>query len=306
MWPRQVIARIEGGLGNQLFQYAAARSLADRLNCELALDLRGLAENGDRPYQLDLYKTRCVIADTALLDRLPPWRSSRASRVRSRIAQCLPDIYSYPVFWPNDFSYDPRFDCIKRPVFMVGYWQTEKYFSWNRSHLLQDLQLRVPLNPRHSVLTRMSSVNSAALHVRRGDYVSNPAAAEFHGTCDTAYYMQAVAELKNRQTDVELFVFSDEPEWARANLKFDVPTHVVDCHTPEQGHLDLELMRHCQHHIIANSSFSWWGAWLCESSGQHVYAPQRWFQDAGTNTSDVIPPRWHIVGAERGRTGTHI
>jgi hypothetical protein len=129
MWPRQVIARIEGGLGNQLFQYAAARSLADRLGCDLALDLRGLAENGDRSYQLDLYHTRCSIADAALLNTLPPWRPSRSGRVRSCISQYMPRLYAYPVFWPRDFSYDSRFERIERPVFMVGYWQTEKYFD---------------------------------------------------------------------------------------------------------------------------------------------------------------------------------
>jgi hypothetical protein len=303
MWPSHVIARIEGGLGNQIFQYSAARSLADRLGCELALDLRGLAENGDRLYQLGLYKTRCSIADEVLLNTLPPWRSSRSGRVRSRIAQYLPGLYAYPVFWPRDFSYDSRFERIERPVFMVGYWQTEKYFAWNRSRLLQDLQLRGPLDSSHPVLARIRSTNSVALHVRRGDYVRNPAAADFHGTCDMAYYAAAVADMVKRPSDVELFVFSDEPEWARTNLKFDLPTHIVEAHTPEQGHLDLELMRHCQHHIVANSSFSWWGAWLCESPAQRVYAPHRWFRDPGTNTSDVIPPLWHVLGQGEGQTG---
>ena len=296
MWPQQVIARIEGGLGNQLFQYAAARSLADRLGCELMLDLRGLAENGDRPYQLDLYKTRCSIADTAVLETLPPWRSSRSGRMRSTIAQYMPGVYAYPVFWARDFSYDARFERIRRPVFMVGYWQTEKYFAWNRPRLLQDIQLLCPLDGGHPVLQHIRSRNSVALHIRRGDYVTNPAAADFHGTCDMQYYAAAVAAIRKHHSDIELFIFSDEPEWARLNLKFDVPTHVVDVHSPEKGYLDLELMRHCRHHIIANSSFSWWGAWLCESATQQVFAPQRWFRDQGTNTSDVIPSRWHTVG----------
>ena len=287
-------------IGNQLFQYAAARSLADRLGCELALDLRGLAENGDRPFQLDLYKTRCSIADAALLNTLPPWRSSRSGRLRSRIAQCAPGFYAYPVFWPRDFSFDPSFERIEHPVFLVGYWQSEKYFAWNRYLLLQDLQLRTPIESNHPVLARIRSANSVALHVRRGDYVSNSAAADFHGTCDMTYYAAAVADLCKRHGRVELFVFSDEPEWARTHLKFDVPTHILDLHSPEQGHLDLELMRHCKHHVIANSSFSWWGAWLSESTVQQVYAPRRWFRDPGVNTSDVIPLRWRLVGQGKG------
>ena len=306
MWPKQVIARIEGGLGNQLFQYAAARSLADRLGCELALDLRGLTQNGDRPYQLNLYKTRCCIADEMTLNALPSWRSSRAARMRSCIAQRVPALYAYPIFWPRDFAYDPRFERIRHPVYMVGYWQTERYFAWNRSRLLEDVELLSPMDSSNPVLVKIKATNSVALHIRRGDYVTNPAASEFHGTCDLAYYKLAVANLVAQEPSVELFVFSDEPKWAKTNLKFDVPTHIVESHTPEQGHLDLELMRHCRHHIIANSSFSWWGAWLCESSGQRVYAPKQWFRDVGIDTSDLIPANWTLVGHDTAATGMPV
>lgn len=295
MWLKKVVARIEGGLGNQLFQYAAARSLADRLGCELLLDLRGLAENGDRPYQLDQFKIRGSIADDQTLASLPSSRSSRASRIRSRIAQCLPAFCSYPVFWPGDFSYDRRFERISQPVFLVGYWQTEKYFAWNRSRLLQDLQLVAAAPAQEKLLERMRTSNSVALHVRRGDYVSNAAAAQFHGVCDMGYYQEAIRRLLATMPDLEVFVFSDEPEWARSNLNLPAPTHVIDSNGPDRGYWDLELMRHCRHHVIANSSFSWWGAWLAQPDGQVVYAPSRWFRDASTNTSDVIPSRWNLL-----------
>lgn len=291
MWPTKVIARIEGGLGNQLFQYAAARSLADRLSCGLALDLRGLVQNGDRPYQLDLYCTRTEIATPELLASLPDPRSSRTGRLRSAVSQVCPSLCAFPAFWPRSFAYDPRFERITRPVYAVGYWQSERYFAWNRARLLQDIQLREPIPPSRW-LEQILGSNSAALHVRRGDYVSNAAAAQFHGLCDMTYYQQAVQMLRAAHPDIEVFVFSDEPDWARTHLQLGVPTHVVDAHRPDQGHLDMELMRHCRHHVIANSSFSWWGAWRCESPGQRVYAPSRWFADPGVDTSDVIPSRW--------------
>lgn len=291
MWPSQVIARIEGGLGNQLFQYAAARSLADRLGCDLALDLRGLAHNGDRPFQLDLYRIRAGIADGAQLAGLPDWRPSRWRRLRASLAQATPALCDYPMFWPRSFAFDPRFDRISRPVYLVGYWQCERYFAWNRAQLLQDIEL-IDAPPAIPLLERIRTSRSVALHVRRGDYVSNAAAAQFHGLCDMAYYQRAVAALKSEYADIEVFVFSDEPDWARANLQLGVPTYIVDAHPPEKGFLDMELMRHCQHHIIANSSFSWWGAWRCEREGQRVYAPSRWFADAGVDTSDVVPARW--------------
>lgn len=292
MWPQKVIARIEGGLGNQLFQYAAARSLADRLGCELALDLRGLAENGDRPFQLDLYRIRAEVATPALLASLPDWRPSRWARLRGWFSQALPQVSAFPVFWSRSFAYDSAFARLRRPVYLVGYWQSEQYFSWNRARLLQDIQLVDPPVSSDPLLEQIRSTCSVALHVRRGDYVSNAAAAQFHGLCDMAYYQKAVDALKSRFPDLKVYVFSDEPDWARSNLRLGVPTHVVDAYPPTQGHLDMELMRHCRHHIIANSSFSWWGAWRNENPSQQVIAPQRWFADAGVDTSDVVPAHW--------------
>lgn len=288
----QVIVRIEGGLGNQLFQYAAARSLADRLGCDLALDLRGLDENGDRPFQLDLYRLRASVASSELLQSLPEWCPSRWGRFRSGLSQFAPAVFSFPMFWPRSFAFDPRFGHIAKPVYLVGYWQSEKYFALDRASLLQDIQLVAPLPANMPLLDEIRSTRSVALHIRRGDYVSSTAAAQFHGLCDMSYYHAAINALKARFPDIHVFVFSDEPVWARTNLVLDVPTRYVDANPPDQGHIDLELMRQCRHHVIANSSFSWWGAWLCESGEQMVYAPGRWFADLATDTSDVIPARW--------------
>lgn len=287
-----VIARIEGGLGNQLFQYAAARSLADRLGYELALDLRGLDENGDRPFQLDLYRIRASMASSQQLQSLPDWRSSRWGRIRFNISKLLPAFFPTPSFWPLSFAFDRRFDKISQPVYLVGYWQSEKYFAWNRCRLLQDIQLVAELPACTPWLNEIRNTRSVALHIRRGDYVSHTASAQFHGLCDMAYYLAAINALKVRFADIHVFVFSDEPAWARSNLRLDVPTHYVDANPTDVGYIDLELMRQCKHHVIANSSFSWWGAWLCNSHVQVVYSPCRWFADPATDTSDVIPARW--------------
>jgi Glycosyl transferase family 11 len=285
----QVVARIEGGLGNQLFQYAAARTLADRLGCDLSLDLRGLALNGDRPYQLDLYNIRASIATDSLLESLPDWRPSRWRRLKATAALHLPGLFSQDVFWPRIFAFDTRFDQISRPVYLVGYWQSEKYFSQNRANLLKDTQLLAPLAKQTQWLDQIENTCSVALHIRRGDYVSNQAAAQFHGLCDMIYYLDAIKSIKQQWPKIEVFVFSDEPDWARANLRLDVPIHFIDANP---GHIDLELMRRCQHHVIANSSFSWWAAWLASSKHQMVCAPRRWFVDQRIDTSDVLPSTW--------------
>lgn len=292
MYPEFVIARIEGGLGNQLFQYAAARSLADRLGCDLALDLRGLEKNGDRPFQLDLYRIRAFIADSNQLQDLPNPRVSRWGRVRQRLSQTAPALFPFPIFWPRSFAFDRSFNQIFDPKYLIGYWQSEKYFGWNRIRMLEDMQLVTPMSVDIPLMAEICSKRSVALHVRRGDYVSNTSSAQFHGLCDLAYYETAISNLKTHFSDINVFVFSDDPEWARANLRLDVPIRIVDSNSTDKGHIDLELMRACRHHVIANSSFSWWGAWLSQSADQMVYAPKRWFADAATDTSDVIPANW--------------
>jgi hypothetical protein len=293
MWPKQVIARIEGGLGNQLFQYAAARSLADRLGCDLALDLRGLDENGDRPYQLNRFEIRASVASSHLLSGLPDWRPSRKGRIYSRLSQLVPAVFSFPVFWSQTFAFDPRIDKISRPVYLVGYWQSEKNFAWNRDRLLRDIRLRVPLSAKTSWLNEISKTDSVALHIRRGDYVSNKVAAQFHGLCNMDYYHNAIRKLIVRIPSLHVFVFSDDHAWAKANLRLDAPTSFIDTNSSDDGHIDIELMSYCRHHVIANSSFSWWGAWRCQSIDQVVYAPRRWFADTTTDTSDVVPAHWN-------------
>lgn len=288
----KVVVRIEGGLGNQLFQYAAARSLADRLQCGLLLDLRGIAENGDRPYQLDLFHVRAEVADAQMLATLPAWRSSRSGRIRQSLAFAMPGLVRSPIFWPHSFAYDSRIERLRYPVYMVGYWQTERYFAWDRARLLQDLTLRPGSTADPGWEQKIRDSNSVSLHVRRGDYVSNPTAAQRHGTCDIAYYQHAICLLLQQQPDLEVFVFSDEPQWAADHMRLPAPIHIVDANSPDQGYLDLELMRSCRHHVLANSSFSWWGAWLCKHPGQIVYAPGSWFANPGIDASDIIPSHW--------------
>jgi hypothetical protein len=287
-----VVTRIEGGLGNQLFQYAAAIALADRLGCDLALDLRALSKNGDRQFQLGLYKSRFRILAAGELALLPESRVSRWRRISADAKRFFLGRHSLQTFWARGFEFDPRFESISVPVYLVGYWQSEFYFQSHRARLLSDLQLVNPKELVHPLQTRLSSCNSIALHIRRGDYVSNGAASQFHGVCDIAYYHSAIEFICRHTSSPEAFVFSDDIDWARVNLKLTIPMHFVEGHSAEAGHLDLELMRRCKHHVVANSSFSWWGAWLAQSENQIVCAPKRWFAASEVNSEDVVPQRW--------------
>jgi hypothetical protein len=292
MWPQALIAQIEGGLGNQLFQYAACRTLADRLGCDLLLDLRALNANADRPFLLSGYAIRASVASAEVLNDLPPSHPARWARVKSRFSQAFPGIGSFPAFWPRSFAYDKRVEDISRPVWMAGYWQSEKYFLANRQRILNDLRLQAFRAEDIPYYSQIRSCNSVALHIRRGDYVSNPNVAKFHGLCSVAYYQAAIADLLKHQANIAVFVFSDDQAWAKASLNLPVPTHFVEDYAQDPTYSDLELMASCNHHIIANSSFSWWGAWRCSNAEQRVYAPLQWFNDPNVDVRDVCPAHW--------------
>ena len=139
---------------------------------------------------------------------------------------------------------------------------------------------------------RIQSTESVSLHVRRADYIQNALTNKIHGTCDQDYYDRAIRYIAERVIDPHFFIFSDEPEWVKENLKIDFPMTVVDCNDASRNYEDLRLMSTCKHNIIANSSFSWWGAWLNPNPDKLVITPEQWFNDKKRNTKDLIPEQW--------------
>ncbi|MBT9150861.1 MAG: O-antigen biosynthesis glycosyltransferase WbnK [candidate division WS2 bacterium] len=131
-----------------------------------------------------------------------------------------------------------------------------------------------------------------SLHIRRGDYVFNLHTNQFHGTCDLDYYFRCVEYLTTKVKNPHFFIFSDEPEWARNNLKLSYPTTLVDHNEADKNYEDLRLMSQCKYHIIANSTFSWWGAWLSQNPEKIVFAPKRWLKSDDYNPKDLMPDKW--------------
>jgi hypothetical protein len=199
----------------------------------------------------------------------------------------------WPIYREPHFEFDPAVPELQAPCYLDGYWQSERYFSDIAGVLRRDFTARAPLNRQNEALAAgIDVVNAVSLHVRRGDYVDDPTTNRFHGICSPDYYERALAFIIARAGMPELFVFSDDQQWARANLRFSVPMTFIDANPPDRGHLDMYLMARCRHNIIANSSFSWWGAWLNPSSEKIIVAPQRWFSNSGHDTRDLIPPSW--------------
>lgn len=286
-----IYVRLAGGLGNQLFQYAAARALALRNGSEVILDLRDL-DKGPRHavFGLEKFKIRAQIAQDA---DLPP---SRLKPLRY-------------LFW-RTFGTTPRFIrerglCLNRTVleasddvYLHGYWQSEGYFA-DCAHILRE-ELEFAFIPGAETARMMEAIQaetvSVSVHLRRGDYVSTTGGRLTHGVCDEVYYARALDRVRAEVgPNLRVFVFSDDPAWAKDNLRLDCAMTLVDVNDALSAHDDLRLMAACRHHIIANSTFSWWGAWLDPRSDKVVVAPRQWFSDARLSNYDILPAAWIAV-----------
>ena len=271
-WPkRQIASSLIGGLGNQMFQYAAGRALAHRERAPLALDTSPLRLKGDhtpRAYGLDAFRIQAGI-DNLSVDALAWMAVLEEGRVGGG--------------WPRK---------VKRQTRLVGYWQSEAFFADIRPLLLQDFKLAAAPSPYVAEMARkiQGSPLPVSVHFRRGDYVTNPVAARFHGTCSTEYYRAAIDRLGYGQERLDLFVFSDDPRWVQRHAGLPDGYTMVDCNRSEPAQ-DIWLMSLCRHHVLANSSFSWWGAWLGAPEGMTV-APARWFLDHDVAQQHIVPPRW--------------
>jgi hypothetical protein len=196
----------------------------------------------------------------------------------------------------RQFHFDPAVLRPRRHAFLAGYWQSERYFDAIADRLRGELTPRQPPDPVNAaLLAEIEAAEAVSVHVRRGDYVDHP---DIHPLMPVEYYRAAVDAVRARTRDPRFFIFSDEPDRAGALLSWLSPATVVSHNGAERDSEDLRLMRHCRHHIIANSTFSWWGAWLCPHADKVVIAPRRWFADAFPHsTADLLPPRWLRIGA---------
>jgi hypothetical protein len=136
--------------------------------------------------------------------------------------------------------------------------------------------------------------NSVALHVRRGDYLTNTSAANYHGVCSLLYYQKAIDLLSSQYSNLYFYVFSDDIKWAESNLTIPFPTTFIGHNFGDQSFQDLRLISRCKHQIIANSSFSWWGAWLNSYENKTVIAPKKWFLN-NKKTESLFPPSWQLL-----------
>jgi hypothetical protein len=285
-----IIARLSGGLGNQLFQYAAARRLALRHGVPLKLDLGLYAPGYSRSYRLFHLAVAAAPASPAEIRRLRggDWPAGRLYRwLQAR--RPLPRRR-----WVAErrFTFDPEVLELGPAVYLQGYWQSERYFADSAAALRRELTVATPPSAANRELAGVIAATIAvSVHVRRSDYL-HPGVAQVHGVAGPDYYRQAMDLVAGRSPGARFYLFSDDLGWARANIGFGHPVEYVDVNGPEAEYEDLRLMGLCRHHIIANSSFSWWAAWLGEGPDTMVIAPARWFAERGPDSRDLVPERW--------------
>jgi hypothetical protein len=285
-----IIVQLIGGLGNQLFQYATGRRLAHIHNAEIKLDITPFETYKLHHYSLQHFNIIEEFADASEVARLKHTGISR-KLIRLIDKLRLPIKLSHVI--ERTYAFDPAILRLGPDVYLEGFWQTAKYFDDIIPLLRQELTVKMPPDQENAAMAdQIQSVTGVSLHVRRADYATDAAALNRHGLMPLSYYGNAVNYIAERVENLNLFMFSDDPGWVQKNLQFKHPITYVTHNRADRNYEDLRLMSLCQHHIIANSSFSWWGAWLGSNPTKIVVAPHKWANDLALNTPDRLPAAW--------------
>lgn len=299
-----IVVRLHSGLGNQLFQYALGRQLSIIHKRPLKLDVSYYTaadpdpQKGIRIYCLKHFDIQAQIAepeDTTLFQKyLKKNLFSKVLRHASGFGKYYKRsfIFESP---KNYWVFDSHLltESLKAAVYLVGCWQTEKYFTSIESIIRNDFVFKnAPDEVNKKMLAEIDSSNAVCIHVRHGDNATK--LSQKHGVLPLKYYHKAIEDLTRTVKSPYFYVFSDDPEWAKENLRLDFPSTFVSHNCDEKNYEDLRLMSHCKHHIIGNSTFSWWGAWLGKKSGQLVYAPKRYFIHTDSPL-DLYPASWKLI-----------
>jgi hypothetical protein len=276
-----------GGLGNQMFQFAAARALSLKRDVAFRCDFDCPNPNVLNRFALDVFNV-----DVRMANAMELWRCKPKRRIAKRIYRLLdrnPDCLL--IKETKDFRFDPAFFSIADGSYVSGFWQSEKYFIDIADVIRRDFRFRFDVSGRNLRLSEQMRVEeSVSVHIRRGDYVTDDATHKLHGVCGVVYYRAAAATMRERLRNPMFYVFSDDIDWAKENIHLG-PTVFVDFNRG-RDYEDMRLMSCCRHHIIANSSFSWWGAWLNPDRDKIVIAPSRWITDPEVDTRDLLPGAW--------------
>jgi len=288
-----IIVRLTGGLGNQMFQYAFGKSLAEQLKQQIKLDILGYKNDLLRTYDLPHFSIKADIAskhelkwlrnEYKFLDLLF-WTLLKFGVRKIGRFTIIKEIEPF-VRQIDDLSN-------KENIYLIGDWQNENYFKKIKEIIIKDFSFKTEIKGQNlEIANQIAMTNSVSIHIRRGDYILNKETNKIHGICSVDYYMNAIEIIETKIKQPTFFIFSDDTAWVKENFKIKnavYVTHNSGLSAPQ----DMRLMMLCHHNIIANSSFSWWAAWLNTNPNKIVIAPQKWFVSNLFNTSELIPKDW--------------
>ncbi|MEX0346017.1 MAG: family 6 glucosyltransferase [Rhizobiaceae bacterium] len=284
-----IVIELLGRLGNQMFQYATARAAALRCRAEVVLDTRILARS-NWAYDLGRFNIKARIGDKK--DLCPP-----KERPLKRLAWRTLAKAQGRFIREKHNQFESKVLEAKPGTELRGYWQNERYFADVEAQLREDFTFVDPPSPSNAaMMEKIASTQSVAVHLRRGDYLADVRTQGVYARCGQEYYDRA-AQMIVSQLDEEpvFFVFSDDPDWARENLRLPGELVVVDINGPETAYEDMRLMASCRHNIISNSTFSWWGAWLNPSPDKIVIGPKTWYLHESLSNEYITPEGWQVV-----------
>ncbi len=290
-----IIIKLLGGLGNQMFQYAVASVIAQKHNVPVKMDLRGLYAGEDIRTKYELHIFGIPEEQATHREYFPYFRQTLfKSKVLWNFIKKIKKIRKYR---ETDFRYNP--DLIKNStpnMYLSGLFQSEKYFVAERDFIL-NLYSFPELEEKKNIeiADKILNTNSVSLHIRRGEFANDKKINQLIGTVPLEYYYKAIEFIAQYFASPVFFIFSDDPQWVKENLKINHPHYVIDWNTGDKHWRDMQLMSLCKHNIIANSTFSWWGAWLNQNPDKIVIAPKQWFTGQLAekyDTTDLIPEKW--------------
>jgi len=291
-----ITVNIIGGLGNQMFQYAFGYAISKENSIKIKLDIRGFDAYNLRDYELGLFNieenSELEPVYGFLLNQLNGKNNTPLMKISRKALRGLLKFAKFYYQEKKEFAFDKDVFSVKIDTYFHGYWQNEKYFKKYRKELLEIFTLKTIHSKTIEYQQQIIKSEAVSLHIRRGDYVTDTHTNSVHGTCDVRYYKKAVMEVLKSKKQAHFFIFSDDLDWAESNLNFINNKTFIRLESDIPDHEEMYLMSQCKYNIIANSSFSWWGAWLNQNSDKKVIAPKKWFNGSVLNPKDLIPNSW--------------
>lgn len=271
---KKIVVNLIGGLGNQFFQYALGYAICKENGQELLIDNSDFKTYKVRTFELDKFNLELKYAPEELVKQLKKKH-----------------LFNKTLYKDKRFSFTPSMLKIKKSAYLKGYWQTEKYFKKYETDIRELFKLKDnSFIKNENLLYEIQSTNSVSVNLRLCEYITNPEIAKKHYVCKKDYYKNAINYVNQNLDNHKFFVFSDDVNLAKEFLPEN--NDYIFCDTANWQE-DLYFMQNAKHNIVANSSFSWWAAWLNQNPEKMVLAPNQWFtKEAKINYKDVVPDSW--------------